>query len=142
MVHKSESRETDELESAIDEIDDSKLIRFVTTGLTRGDSDLVAFTWSLEAFACNREVELHLRNYKTSGAELIIGSGRFVAPKVVEVQLNDGGTRLLAGDKVLLNLGIHPAVRDIPGLEASRPRTHIEALEFDYGLALEGIRHR
>jgi pyruvate/2-oxoglutarate dehydrogenase complex dihydrolipoamide dehydrogenase (E3) component len=40
----------------------------------------------------------HLENYKTSGAELIMGSGRFVAPKTLEVLLNDGGTRVLAGD--------------------------------------------
>src|ERR1700758_1492622 len=33
----------------------------------------------------NREVELHLQNYRTTGAELIMGSGRFVEPKVVEV---------------------------------------------------------
>jgi pyruvate/2-oxoglutarate dehydrogenase complex dihydrolipoamide dehydrogenase (E3) component len=80
----------------------------------------------------NREIELHLQNYKTSGAELIMGSGRFVAPKVVEVHLNDGGTRLLAGERVFLNLGTHPAVPDVPGLEAARPLTHIEALELDY----------
>jgi len=30
-----------------------------------------------------REIELHLHNYKTTGAELIMGSGRFVAPKSV-----------------------------------------------------------
>ena len=29
----------------------------------------------------NREIELHLQNYRTSGVELIMGSGRFVAPK-------------------------------------------------------------
>ena len=80
----------------------------------------------------NREIELHLQNYRTSGTELIMGSGRFVEPKVVEVHLNDGGTRLLAGDRVFLNLGTHPAVPDIPGLEAARPLTHIEALELDY----------
>ena len=80
----------------------------------------------------DREIELHLRNYRTSGAELIMGSGRFVAPKMIEVHLNDGGTRLLAGHRVFLNLGTHPAVPDIPGLEAARPLTHIEALELDY----------
>src|SRR3979490_2045693 len=80
----------------------------------------------------NREIELHLRNYRTSGAELIMGSGHFVAPKVVEVHLNDGGTRLLAADRIFLNLGTHPAIPDIPGLEAARPLTHIEALELDY----------
>src|SRR5437762_4541956 len=44
----------------------------------------------------NREVELHLQNYQTTGVELIMGSGRFVAPKALEVRLNDGGTRVLA----------------------------------------------
>jgi pyruvate/2-oxoglutarate dehydrogenase complex dihydrolipoamide dehydrogenase (E3) component len=79
-----------------------------------------------------REIALHLRNYAESGAELIMGSARFVAPKTLEVSLNDGGTRLLAGDQVFLNLGTHAAIPSIPGLEAARPLTHIEALELDY----------
>jgi pyruvate/2-oxoglutarate dehydrogenase complex dihydrolipoamide dehydrogenase (E3) component len=79
-----------------------------------------------------REIALHLQNYKSSGAELIMGSGRFVAPKTVEVRLNDGGTRVLAGDRVFLNIGTHAAIPSIPGLEAARPLTHIEALELDY----------
>src|SRR5580700_4798108 len=80
----------------------------------------------------NREIELHLQNYRTSGAELIMGSGRFVAPKTLEVRLNDGGARVIAGERVFLNLGTHPAVPNIPGLNAVRPLTHIEALELDY----------
>jgi pyruvate/2-oxoglutarate dehydrogenase complex dihydrolipoamide dehydrogenase (E3) component len=80
----------------------------------------------------NREVELHLQNYKATGAELIMGSGRFVAPKTLEVRLNDGGTRVLAGDQVFLNLGSHAAIPRVSGLEAARPLTHIEALELDY----------
>jgi len=79
-----------------------------------------------------REIELHLHNYKTTGAELIMGSGRFVAPKTLEVNLNAGGTRVLAGDQVFLNLGTRAAVPNIPGLEAARPLTHIETLELDY----------
>ncbi len=80
----------------------------------------------------DREIALHLQNYKESGAELIMGSGRFVAPKTLEVQLNDGATRVLAGDQVFLNLGTHAAIPNISGLEAARPLTHIEALELDY----------
>src|SRR5438477_4435725 len=79
-----------------------------------------------------REVAFHLNNYKTTGVELIMGAGRFVAPKTLEVQLNEGGTRVLAGDQVFLNLGTHAAIPNVPGLEAARPRTHIEALELDY----------
>ena len=80
----------------------------------------------------DREIALHLQNYKTSGAELIMGAGRFVAPKTLEVRLNDGGTRVLAGDQVFLNIGTHAAIPSVPGLEAARPLTHIEALELDY----------
>jgi len=78
------------------------------------------------------QIAMHLQNYKTSGAELIMGDGRFVAPKTVEVRLNDGGTRVLAGDQVFLNVGTHAAIPSIPGLEAARPLTNIEALELDY----------
>jgi pyruvate/2-oxoglutarate dehydrogenase complex dihydrolipoamide dehydrogenase (E3) component len=80
----------------------------------------------------NRDVEFHLQNYKTTGVELIMGSGHFVAPKTLEVKLNDGGMRVLAGDRVFLNLGTHPAIPNVPGLEAARPLTHIEVLELDY----------
>jgi pyruvate/2-oxoglutarate dehydrogenase complex dihydrolipoamide dehydrogenase (E3) component len=79
-----------------------------------------------------REVAFHLEKYKSTGAELVMGSGRFVAPRTIEVQLNDGGTRLLAGERVFLNIGSHAAIPDIPGLAAAKPLTHIEALELDY----------
>ena len=79
-----------------------------------------------------REVAFHLQNYKATGGELIMGSGRFVAPKTLEVQLNDGGTRLLVGDQVFLNLGSHAAIPGVPGLADTRPLTHIEALELEY----------
>ena len=80
----------------------------------------------------DRQIAAHLDNYKATGAELIMGSGRFVAPKTLEVQLNDGGTRLLVGDRVFINVGTHAAIPAVPGLEAARPLTNIEALELDY----------
>lgn len=78
-----------------------------------------------------REIALHLQNYEASGAELIMGTGRFVAPRTLEVVLNDGGTRTLAGDQIFLNVGTHAAMPGVPGLEDARPLTHIEALELD-----------
>ena len=80
----------------------------------------------------NREIELHLQNYRKSGAELIMGSGRFVAPKTARSapqRWRRARARRRAG---FPNLGTHPAVPDIPGLKAARPLTHIEALELDY----------
>ena len=38
-----------------------------------------------------REIAAHVEHYKASGTELIMGTGRFVAPKTLEVRLNDGG---------------------------------------------------
>jgi pyruvate/2-oxoglutarate dehydrogenase complex dihydrolipoamide dehydrogenase (E3) component len=77
-------------------------------------------------------VAIHVHNYQTSGAELIMGSGRFVAPKTLDVSLNDGGTRVLMGDKVFVNVGTHATVPSVRGLDAAHPLTHIEALELDY----------
>src|ERR1700739_539485 len=79
-----------------------------------------------------RQIAQHLQIYEASGAELVMGYGRFVAPKTLEVTLNDGGTRVLAADQVFLNIGTHAAIPSVPGLEAARPLTHIEALELDY----------
>src|SRR5215469_3145646 len=78
------------------------------------------------------EIALHLHLYQTTDGELIMGTERFVAPKTLEVRLNDGGTRVLAGDQVFLDIGTHAAVPSVPGLEAARPLTHVEALELDY----------
>jgi pyruvate/2-oxoglutarate dehydrogenase complex dihydrolipoamide dehydrogenase (E3) component len=76
-------------------------------------------------------IAMHLEKYKASGADLIMGAGRFIAPKTIEVSLNDGGTRVLTGDRVVLNLGTHATIPDIPGLVAAEPLTHVEALELD-----------
>src|SRR5262249_56266929 len=53
----------------------------------------------------NREIDLHLQSYKVTGAELIMGTGRFVAPRTLEARLNDGGTRVLASDRGFLSDG-------------------------------------
>ncbi len=76
-------------------------------------------------------VAMHLGLYEASGAMLVMGEGRFVAPKTIEVSLNDGGTRLMAGDQVFLNIGTHAAMPPIPGLAAADPLTNVEALELD-----------
>jgi pyruvate/2-oxoglutarate dehydrogenase complex dihydrolipoamide dehydrogenase (E3) component len=76
-------------------------------------------------------VDLHLANYEASGAELIMGSGRFTGPHTIEVTLADGGRRILRGDNVVINTGSRATVEDIPGLREANPLTHIEALELD-----------
>ena len=77
------------------------------------------------------EVQFHLDRFKATGAELIRGEARFVAPKTVEVHLNEGGRRMITGNRVFLDLGSRAAVPDIPGVAAAKPMTHVEALDLD-----------
>ncbi len=77
------------------------------------------------------EVQFHLDRFKATGAELIRGEARFVAPKTVEVHLNEGGRRMITGERVFLDLGSRSVIPDIPGLAAAKPMTHVEALDLD-----------
>jgi len=79
-----------------------------------------------------RQVAKHLEIYKASGAQLIMGDGRFVAPKTLEVTVHGSGTRTFTADKIFINVGTHAAIPSIPGLAEAMPLTHIEALELDY----------
>jgi pyruvate/2-oxoglutarate dehydrogenase complex dihydrolipoamide dehydrogenase (E3) component len=77
-------------------------------------------------------IAMHLDNFKASGAELLMGSGRFVGPKTIEVALSMGGTRVLRGSTVVIGTGSRATIEHIPGLCESVPLTHIEALDLDY----------
>jgi pyruvate/2-oxoglutarate dehydrogenase complex dihydrolipoamide dehydrogenase (E3) component len=76
-------------------------------------------------------IELHLDRFKASGAELVMGEARFVGERTAEIRLNDGGERVIAGERVFLNLGTRASIPDVPGLAAARPMTHVDALELD-----------
>jgi pyruvate/2-oxoglutarate dehydrogenase complex dihydrolipoamide dehydrogenase (E3) component len=76
-------------------------------------------------------IAIHTARFAADGLEFILGEGRFVAPRTIEVRLAQGGIRHIEGQRVFLNLGTHAAVPDIPGLAAAAPLTHVEALELD-----------
>jgi pyruvate/2-oxoglutarate dehydrogenase complex dihydrolipoamide dehydrogenase (E3) component len=75
--------------------------------------------------------DMYLENYRKTGAEFILGTGRLIAPKTVEVTLPDGTTRQLRGTNVIISTGTRAAIEPIPGLAEAQPLTHIEALELD-----------
>lgn len=77
------------------------------------------------------EVQGHLNRFNATGAELVRGEARFVAPKTVEVQFNDRGRRMITGDRVFLDLGSRAIIPDISGLAAAKPMTHVEALDLE-----------
>src|SRR5262245_11873155 len=62
----------------------------ITTGLVGVD---MAEVRRRKRDMVDREVAFHLRSFETSGAELVMGSGRFVAPKTLEVCLNETAER-------------------------------------------------
>jgi pyruvate/2-oxoglutarate dehydrogenase complex dihydrolipoamide dehydrogenase (E3) component len=77
----------------------------------------------------SHSVEAHLEIFKKSGVELIIGSGRFIAPRSLEVTQQDGTSRRIHADKVIVSTGTRATLDAIPGLAEAQPLTHIEALE-------------
>lgn len=72
-------------------------------------------------------IDMHLDNYKKSGAELLMGRGHFLGPKTIEVTTN-GSKRIIKGKRVVINTGSRATIDPIPGMIESNPLTHIEAL--------------
>ncbi len=68
--------------------------------------------------------------YRESGAALVMGQGRFVGPRTIEVAAADG-KRSLRGDTVVISTGSRARIDPIPGLAEARPMTHVEALDLD-----------
>ncbi|MGC3971187.1 MAG: FAD-dependent oxidoreductase [Pirellulales bacterium] len=76
-------------------------------------------------------IEMHLKNFATSGAELILGSGQFVAPKTIQVTTADGKDRLVRGEKIIISTGSRARLEQLTGLPESAPLTHVELLDLD-----------
>ena len=72
-------------------------------------------------------VEYNRQAFLASGFELVLGWGRFVQPRVIEVAA-EGGLRRLTGERIYLDLGTKAAIPSIPGLREAEPLTHVEAL--------------
>src|SRR5207253_6809040 len=77
-------------------------------------------------------IETHRGKFKASGAEIVMGQGRFVAPKTIGVTLSAGGSRTLRGKTVIINTGSRARIDDTPGLAEAKPLTHVEALDLEY----------
>jgi pyruvate/2-oxoglutarate dehydrogenase complex dihydrolipoamide dehydrogenase (E3) component len=76
-------------------------------------------------------LQVHLANFKASGADLIMGEARFSEPKTVQVTLSDGSVRLLRGDRVILSVGSRASIPGVPGMAAAKPMTHVQALDLE-----------
>jgi pyruvate/2-oxoglutarate dehydrogenase complex dihydrolipoamide dehydrogenase (E3) component len=77
-------------------------------------------------------IEIHRKRFAAPGVEFVLGEGQFSAPRTIEIRLAEGGTRRVTGERIFLDLGTRASIPDIPGLRASAPLTHVEALELDH----------
>ena len=73
---------------------------------------------------------MNLDRFRASGMELVVGNARFVGPRRVEVATEDG-SRLVEGERAVIDLGTRPAIPPIPGLAASGPLTSETLLELE-----------
>ncbi|KVE99450.1 FAD-dependent oxidoreductase [Burkholderia vietnamiensis] len=76
-------------------------------------------------------VDVNRRAFEQSGLDLVIGSGRFVAPRRIAVRAADGSEQLFEGENVYINTGTVATIPDVPGLRDAAPLTHVEALGLD-----------
>jgi pyruvate/2-oxoglutarate dehydrogenase complex dihydrolipoamide dehydrogenase (E3) component len=76
-------------------------------------------------------VGVHRKRFAANGLEFVLGEGRFIAPRTIEVCLAAGGSRRIEAERVFLDLGTRAIVPDIAGLANAAPLTHVEALELD-----------
>jgi pyruvate/2-oxoglutarate dehydrogenase complex dihydrolipoamide dehydrogenase (E3) component len=98
---------------------------------THADPDLdMGVVAARTANVVSEMVALNRKGFDASGLEMVLGWGRFVDARVIEVDTVDGSRRLTA-PAIYLNLGTVADVPGIPGLLASNPLTHVEALVQD-----------
>jgi pyruvate/2-oxoglutarate dehydrogenase complex dihydrolipoamide dehydrogenase (E3) component len=76
-------------------------------------------------------MDVHNQRFAANHVEFVCGAGVFVGPRTVSVDLQRGGTRLLAANIVIVSTGSRATIPDIDGLRAAQPMTHVEELELD-----------
>ena len=76
-------------------------------------------------------IEIHRKRFAANGLEFLLGEGRFVGPRTIEVRLAAGSTRRIEAERVFLDLGTHATIPEVQGLAHAAPLTHIAALELE-----------
>jgi probable pyridine nucleotide-disulfide oxidoreductase len=76
--------------------------------------------------------DMSLHNLETAlNHELIIGTGRFIAVKTIEVSVADGTTQLLTAERFFINTGTRPLIPFVPGLKESGFLTSESIMELE-----------
>lgn len=67
----------------------------------------------------------------TEGVDLLMGEARFIEPKVVEVRLDTGETRVLTAGSIFINAGDRPSRPAIDGIESVPTLDSTSIMELD-----------
>jgi pyruvate/2-oxoglutarate dehydrogenase complex dihydrolipoamide dehydrogenase (E3) component len=67
----------------------------------------------------------------TEGLDLLMGEASFRGPKLVEVHMNSGETRLLTADTIFINTGARPRRPSLPGLDSVPALDSTAIMELD-----------
>lgn len=77
-------------------------------------------------------VDTHWKLFtSTPNMEFIVGTGKFIEPKVIEVALKDGGTRTLTADRIYINTGSRTSIPTIEGLSNVPYLTSTSIMQLD-----------
>src|SRR2546428_1321862 len=68
---------------------------------------------------------------RTPNLDLITGSARFTGAREIEVQLNDGGTRMLTSEKIFINTGGRPSKLQLEGIDSVPTLDSTSIMELD-----------
>lgn len=71
------------------------------------------------------------RSLHEAGVELIMGEASFTGPKQLRVRLNNGDTRELESDLVVINAGARPSDPELPGVETVPVLNSTTIMELD-----------
>jgi pyruvate/2-oxoglutarate dehydrogenase complex dihydrolipoamide dehydrogenase (E3) component len=73
--------------------------------------------------------EMHESIFEKSGTEVIMGHGRLIGDKRVEIESKDGKKRVVTADNIVICTGSRAKIDGTPGLKEAKPMTHIDILE-------------
>jgi pyruvate/2-oxoglutarate dehydrogenase complex dihydrolipoamide dehydrogenase (E3) component len=77
-------------------------------------------------------VDTHWRLFtNTPNMSFLLGEGVFTGERTIEVTLQDGGTRVVRGDRVYINTGSHTTIPPIPGLDTVDYLTSTSVMELE-----------
>ena len=76
-------------------------------------------------------LQIHRDNFARNKVEVVMGEGRFISDRTLNVSLLGGGDRILHGEQVFINVGTRAEIPNLPGMAEASPLTHVEALELD-----------